>query len=168
MAPPGARPCPPSLRCISAAPSARESRPRAGRVCDKLGRRFALPPAPAILLSCLRSRLAPHSPSRASSWRTVPPIHSPMPRGVWIPRALRAAAMPRSDVTPVVRSSAMTGARSAARALARALIALQPNADRPAQKFFEEELCQYRCPRRQSWLANQMGRTKWKEHESSE
>jgi hypothetical protein len=57
--------------------------------------------------------------SRASNCATEPGCQLP-PRGVAIPRSLRAAAMARMVVTPLACSSATVGARSAARASARA------------------------------------------------
>ena len=49
--------------------------------------------------------------------RTCAPDHTP-PRGVVIPRSFNSFAIERSEFAPAVRISSMTGARSAARAVA--------------------------------------------------
>jgi hypothetical protein len=49
-------------------------------------------------------------PIRQSNVLTFPTPHSP-PRSVWIPRALRSAAIARSEASPLARMSAITGAR---------------------------------------------------------
>jgi hypothetical protein len=59
--------------------------------------------------------------NRASSRWTCTACHAPCPRGVGIPDRFNSSAMPRSDVTPDACSSAMMGASSTARALARAI-----------------------------------------------
>jgi hypothetical protein len=62
---------------------------------------------------------APHAGSRASTRATCIARHSPTPRGVGMARLLSALAMPFLLVMPAARSSAMTGANSAAFWLAR-------------------------------------------------
>jgi hypothetical protein len=67
-----------------------------------------------------------HTGSRASTRATCIGRHSPMPRGVRTARRLSALARPFLLVMPAARSSAMTGATSAAIRLARAIPASQP------------------------------------------
>jgi hypothetical protein len=58
---------------------------------------------------------------RLKTRATSAAYQGPLPARVGMPRSLRAAAMPLTLVTPDAHSSAMTGATSAARLLARVL-----------------------------------------------
>ncbi len=60
--------------------------------------------------------------NRPSRFRTFDTCHEP-PRRVIMPRSFNAVAMPRSDVAPDARMSAITSARSVAKRLALAATA---------------------------------------------
>ncbi len=58
--------------------------------------------------------------SRSSTRATCTADHSPRPRALGMQRSFNAAAMARSDVAPAACISAIVGAMSDARTLARA------------------------------------------------
>ena len=90
----------------------------------RLDFRAAVSRRPGSRPRTLRSDAACGKPGRydyvgilAITARTCAPDHTP-PRGAVIPRSFNSFAIERSEFAPAVRISSMTGARSAARAVA--------------------------------------------------
>jgi hypothetical protein len=116
-------------RCLSAGDGGgKVSRSRSGLLPPGLQSRLADPDAAVAV----QVRVAGHACSLANTRRTRQACQDPRSVGVGTPRALNSAAMAREDTAPAARTSAMMGASSDARALARAVRALRPASPVPA------------------------------------